>query len=78
MPGNCTVWTTIGFAEPNRYGRRYRFALTQNIIEMLAGDAEQLCDLGFWSCQSLESHPPAAKRQDGSGSDPNYVWQHGE
>lgn len=34
-------------AEPNRYGRRHRFALTQDIVEMLARDAEQLGDLGF-------------------------------
>ena len=35
------------FAEPNRHGRRHRFELAQNIVEMLAGDAEKLWDLGF-------------------------------
>ena len=35
------------FAEPNRHGRRDRLALAQNIVEMLAGDAEELCDLGL-------------------------------
>ena len=38
---------TEQFAEPNRHGRRNRFALAENIVEMLAGDAEQLGNLGF-------------------------------
>jgi hypothetical protein len=35
------------FAEPNHHGRRYRFALAQNIVEMLGGDAKKLRNLGF-------------------------------
>ena len=31
----------------------------------------------LWSAQSPESHPPATKRRDGSGSDPDDVRQHG-
>jgi hypothetical protein len=30
-----------------QYGRRRRFALAQNIVEMLAGDTEKPGDLGF-------------------------------
>ena len=33
--------------QPNRYGRRDRFALVQNIIQMLTGDAEELRNLGL-------------------------------
>jgi hypothetical protein len=42
-----TPAVTEQFAEPNRHGRRNRFALAQNIVEMLAGDAEQVGNFGF-------------------------------
>ena len=32
---------TKQFAEPNRHGWRHRFALTQNIVKMLAGDTKK-------------------------------------
>jgi hypothetical protein len=35
------------FAQANRYGRRHWLPLTQNIAEMLARDAQDLCDLSF-------------------------------
>jgi len=34
-------------AESNRHGRRHRFALAQYVIEMLAGNAEKLRNLGL-------------------------------
>jgi hypothetical protein len=37
------------FTQPNCYGRRYRFALPQNIVQMLAGDAEELRNFGLCS-----------------------------
>src|SRR5689334_12641 len=38
---------TEQFAQANCYGRRYWLTLTQNIVEMLARDAEELCNLSF-------------------------------
>jgi hypothetical protein len=46
---------TKQFAEPNRYGRRDRLALTQYVIKVLAGNTEELCDLGL---------SPAGRRND--------------
>jgi hypothetical protein len=35
------------FAQANRFGWRHWLTLAQNIVEMLARDAEKLCNLSF-------------------------------
>jgi len=54
------------FAEPNRHGSKHRFALAQNVVEMLAGDAEKLRDLGFGPADRANSSPFAGRRLDAS------------
>lgn len=44
-PDSGTI--TEQFAQPNRYGRRDRLTLAQNIVQMLARNAEKLRNLSF-------------------------------
>ena len=62
--------------EPDGDGRGNRFALVEDIVEVLAGDPKQGGDLAPGLAGRRDSHPRAAIRLGESGTGSGRAWRH--